>query len=791
MQVDINIGSKRKGLKDFTRLVLSFFLCLVFLALYQNTRLYWSGVLDSIINKSFFLLVVHHLGFASLSALFLAFLFNFLERIKANLGFKTVTIILLVLLVTEGLLTNYYVDYYEILGAGFYDRIQNNGGLKLFYGIPILLLACSVLMYLFYKITTNIYSLINRMYPFTIILFSLFLATLISRKNPVNENKTQYLLYHQAEASFDFNKYEGTQEYPLLKSFNPPNELADYFSLGEKKPNLVFIVMDGVGADFVGEKAVYKDFMPYMNSLLNESLYWPHYVSNTGESVASIPSIFGSLPFGKNGFTNNISTIERETLFGLLKANDYQTSFNFGGNSALDNLGKFLFEEQIDLLVSRKSYGPSYSQQEADAAGISLGYPDGELFRKWYEDFQSTYHPRLDVFLTQSTKNPFSIPKEEKYLKEVEKILGSGKLTSRNKRLINKNDEIFASLLYTDATIKNFMEQYRRKAEFQNTIFVITGSHNLTDLPQSDYLSRYKVPLIIYSPLLKSPARIGSLVAHTDILPSIAGLLHSRYEMPIPNKVSWLGDGLVHQGFFKADKIIPLYRHKGNIREFIEGNNCVSGSSFYEIGADLSLFSPQKEDNEKTIKEEFKKFKAINNYVTTENKLIPGSENKKNTTETHAGKSDMVWINSVFNSDDYDKAYKTARDLAIEGNRERALLLCQHILEEVPGHADTEILMGRIHAWNKEYAQAATILEMAIKKYPVYADGYSALLDVYFWADTNYKVADVKKLIRKNRIENDELHKKIKRAEVKMKKNKTLFDSGNLGFLEFEDDIYE
>jgi phosphoglycerol transferase MdoB-like AlkP superfamily enzyme len=629
------------------------------------------------------------------------------------------------------------------------------------------------------------------MYPFTIILFSLFLATLISRKNPVNENKTQYLVYHQTKTSFDFNKYEGTLEYPLLRPFDPPTELVSYFSLGEKKPNLVFIVMDGVGADFVGEKAIYKEFMPHVNSLLKESLYWPHYLSNTGESVASIPSIFGSLPFGENGFTNNTTRTDRETLFRLLKANDYQTSFNFGGNSSLDNLGKFLFEEKIDLLISRKAFGPSYSQQESDAAGISLGYPDGELFRKWYEDFQSTYHPRLDVFLTQSTKNPFNIPDKEKYINEVQRISSSGKLAPRNRRLINKNDEIFASLLYTDEAIKNFMQQYRRKAEFHNTIFVITGSHNLTDLPQADYLGRYRVPLIIYSPLLKSPARISSMVAHTDILPSITGLLHSKYDIPIPGEVSWLGDGLLHQGFFKADKIIPLYRHKGNIQEFIEGNNCISGSSFYEIGADLSLFRPEKEDAKKVIREDFRKFKAINSYVTTENKIIPAVEGDKITIDNSESKSDMVWINSVFNSDDYDRAYNTARDLAIEGNRERALLLCQHILEEVPGHADTEILMGRIHAWNKEYEQAATILETAIKKYPVYADGYSALLDVYFWADTNYKVADVKALIRKNRIENDELHKKIKRAEDKMKKEQTLFDSGNLGFLDFEDDIYE
>ncbi|MGB5648238.1 MAG: hypothetical protein WBM55_14045, partial [Muriicola sp.] len=131
MQVDINIGAKKRDLKDFTRLALSFFLCLVFLALFQNIRLYWSGVLDSVLNKSFLLLVVHHLGFASLSALILVFLFNFLERIKANLGFKTVSVILLLLLVAEGILTNYYVDYYEILGASFYKRILNNGGLAI------------------------------------------------------------------------------------------------------------------------------------------------------------------------------------------------------------------------------------------------------------------------------------------------------------------------------------------------------------------------------------------------------------------------------------------------------------------------------------------------------------------------------------------------------------------------------------------------------------------------------------------------------------------------------------
>jgi tetratricopeptide (TPR) repeat protein len=320
---------------------------------------------------------------------------------------------------------------------------------------------------------------------------------------------------------------------------------------------------------------------------------------------------------------------------------------------------------------------------------------------------------------------------------------------------------------------------------------VITGSHNLGDLPQKDYLARYKVPLLIYSPLLKSPSRIGSLVAHTDILPELSGLLHSSFNLPAPEQVSWLGEGLVHKGFFKKDKVIPLFRHRGNLQEYIKGDLCISGNTVYGIGADLTLYEPKEIAEEDLIKGSFREFRAINRYVTRNDKLIPDLHQEKDSIGSVRNKTEMVWINSVFNSDDFDNAYRTARDLAIAGDRDRALLLCDHILREVPGHADTEILKGRIYAWNKEYEKAALILEKTIRKYPVYADAYSALLDVYFWADTNYKVADVKVLIRKNRVFDDELNGKIKRAEEKMKSDLTLFDSNNLGFLKFDDDGYE
>ncbi len=791
MRIGLHIRSRKRDLRDFIRLMLAFFLCLIVIALYQNILLYRAAVLDSVLNKSFFLSAVHHLGFASLSALLLVFPFKFLEQVKSDTGFKFTSLTLVILLGTESLLTRYYVDNYEILGAGFLDRIAATGGWAFLYYLPVFVFIAVILLYLFYRITKNVYPLVSRLYPFTIIIFSLFLATLSTRKNPVNENKTEHLIYHQIKEATDFNKYEGEEEYPLLKAYEDTSGLAPYFQLKEEPPNIVFILLDGVGSDFVGEKAPFKDFMPYVNSLLNTSLYWPHSLSNTGESAASIPSVFGSLPFGEEGFNQLESLPESYTMFDLLNENGYQTAFHFGGNVSLDNLGRFLHKESVSLISGRKAFGPQYIPQEKDAAGVSLGYPDAELFRKWSDDFSSVDKPRLDVFLTQSTKSPFLIPSKEKYEEEVENIITKAAVSDRNKRLIRKNKEIFASLIYADQAVRNFIEGYRRKAEFYNTVFVLTGTHNLSELPQKDYLGRYRVPLIINSTLLKSPERINALVAHTDILPELAGLLRSQYAIPLPEQVSWLGEGLVHKGFFKKDKVIPLFRHRGNLQEYIRGNICISGNDVYAMGAGLSLYEPEETIGEDELRKSFREFKAINRYVTRHNKLTPGTRQAEDPVNAMQERSEMVWINSVFNSDDYDKAYKTARDLAISGDRDRALLLCEHILQEVPGHADTEILKGRIYAWNKQYEQAASLLEKTIRKYPVYADAYSALLDVYFWSDTNYKAMDLKALIRKHRVENEELRSKIRRAEEKMKKEKTLFNDHNLGFLNFEDDGYE
>jgi phosphoglycerol transferase MdoB-like AlkP superfamily enzyme len=774
MQIENNIlpDTKRNTLKDFIPLIFAFFGGLIALSIYQNVYLYVNGVLDGFLNKSLFLLLVHHTGYTALVALLLSFLFNYLEEKKPELGLKIIRVILLALLIIEGLLIAYYVQNYDILGVGIFG-ISGSDNIR-FFLLPIflMLLLTALIFHFLHKRMASFYQIISRMYPFTIILFGLFLATLNSDKKPINQNKTQYLVSSIAGHLFDFNSYEGVAEYPLQKAYQQKDVLGSYFNLSKEKPNIVFLIVEGLGSDFIGKNARFKGFTPFLDSLQQRSLYWENFVGNTGASFASFPTIMGSLPFGENGFTNIDQFTNRHTLYSILKKNGYATSFNYGGNSALNHFDKFLDEERVDIIIDKNSFDEDYQLQNEDAAGISLGYPDGELFKKWAKETYTYNAPTLDVFYTLSSKNPYLIPEKEKYENLVEKKIKKSILPERSLKLIKNNREIFASLLYTDEQLEKFLRDYQRKESYNNTIFVITGSHSNSDLPQNNELDRYRVPFMIYSPTLISPKKIASLASHADIAPSIVSLLDQQYQIKIPAQVSWLGDALVSKNTFRLQKHIPLFRGHNNIQDFITGNHYLTSGKLYKLDNKLNLLETDDDAKEDELKANFKYFKSVNTYVTTQNKILPESESLLATRKVIFSKTEMIWVESVFNGKDIDKAYNTARQLAFDKDWNRSLLLCKYILSKTPRHADTEILMGRVYSWQKEYIASEEALKEVIRQYPKYAESYAALLDTYYWADTNEKSIVLLQIIARNAVKSIEIDQKLTRAKKQLAKKK-------------------
>ncbi len=763
----------RYTLKQYTRLIISFFGTLLLLSIYQYATLYFKGVVDTIFSGSFFIAVVHQLGYASIIGLILVFPFNFWENLRPRYGFNLVFVVIAFLLIIEAGLISYYCTVLvplgsDILGYSFSDikmTISNSGGVSIlpFIGVIVII----AIYFGLYKVTSKYYHYIGRMYPFTIILFSFFISTLYLDGKPINQNKSQYLALNIYNSSTEDTSYNADIEYPLIKPQPAENPLGEFFELKQEKPNIVFIIVEGLGRDFVGEGAEYGGFTPFLDSLSQKSLYWENCLSNTGRTFGVLPSLLGSLPFGKSGFMELEKYPNKLTLFSILKNNGYQTAFYQGTNSSFDGVDKFLLSENVDFVLDKSGFGANYTMQEEDAAGSSWGYPDKELFRKSLSLKRDGNSPRIEAYMTISNHEPFIPPNQEHYEKEVAKIMPGLKHDAKKMKVIRKNDNVFATLLYTDDALKFAFESYKKQPGYDNTIFIVTGDHRLIPIPQRNNLSRFHVPLIMYSPLLKKTRKISAISSHFDVTPSLLSLLEGHYELKMPKKVAWMGGALDTNEAFRSKKNIPLMRNKNELKEYVSGDKLYSDGSVYKIDSKMNLGSSFGGGD---VKAKLKAFKSMNAYVTTNNKIIPDSLAIFSVKKEKFTESEMVWINSLYNGQNYDRYYMIARDLAFEKDYQKSLLLCRYVLSESPSHIDTKILSGRVHAWKRDRDKAIEIFKSCIKVNPNYIDSYAALFDVYFWEGRHKEALELIDMVNQNSSSVHMISNKITRAKREARK---------------------
>ncbi len=726
-----------------------------------------------IFSGSLFITLVHQIGFASLIGIILVFPFNFWENFRPKYGFNLMFVVLILLLIIEAMLISYYTTALvplgsDLLGYSFKDirmTISNSGGMS--FSLVIGVLVIVGMFFGLYKVTSKHYHRISRMYPFTIILLSLFIMTLFLEGKPINQSKTQYLVLNLYETSTEDTSYSSDVEYPMIHSVPIENVLGEYFELKDEKPNLVFIMVEGLGRDFVGEGAEYQGFTPFLDSLTTRSLYWENCLSNTGRTFGVLPSLMGSLPFGKSGFMELEKYPNKLTLYSILKNNGYHTSFLQGTNSSFDNVDRFLLSENVDFVLDKSGFGSQYELQAEDAAGSSWGYPDKELFKKSMS-LPRTEQPRMEVYMTISTHEPFIPPQQDFYEDKVERILAIGNYDNRTKNIIEKNDNVFATLLYTDDALKEVFEAYKKQPNYDNTIFIVTGDHRLIPIPQRNNLSRFHVPLIMYSPMLKRTRKISGVTSHFDVTPTLLALLGNKYELKMPKKVAWMGSALDMSTEFRSIKDIPLMRNKNELKEFISGEKLYSDGSIFDIDEDMNLgtsFGGSKAETK------LEAFKSMNAYVTNNDKIIPDSLAIFAVQKEKFTDSEIIWISSVYNGQDSDKGYFIARDMAFNKDYDKALLLCRYILDNAPSHIDTKILTGRINVWRGNYEKSIEILKDCIKMNPNYVDSYSALFDVYFWSEMHKEALELVELVQQNSSSVNEITDKIERARREARKN--------------------
>lgn len=425
-------------------------------------------------------------------------------------------------------------------------------------------------------------------------------------------------VYSDEELSLAIKRYQlslknsdfVSNEYPFLKRFKPYNSLDSLFNLKDKKPNIVVIIVESLSRSFSGKGAYYGSFTPFLDSLSLKSLCWNNFYSNCYRTYGVLPNLFCSTPIGKErGFMNLESIPNHLSLLKLLNNEGYQNGFFYGGRVDFDQTRRFLLNQNVNKIIDKSNFSKRYEVNKA-----KWGYKDEVLFKKYFEEIGDAPQPYVNTLLTLSIHNPFD-QAPQSFNSKVDAIIENNQIES-GENIILTNKEVFRNVVYVDSCLKQFFKRYQKQDDYENTIFIITGDHNVQALPLVDELDRYHVPFMIYSPMLKKAKSISSIGTHIDLPITLWSLLSEKYNFKALNYSTWIGSGLRISSMNNSPYFAPISSIK-NMGDGIFNSELIIDNKTYQI-VDNRL---KKETKNRAFKELMDSYFILNDYSCEQNKI--------------------------------------------------------------------------------------------------------------------------------------------------------------------------
>ena len=402
-------------------------------------------------------------------------------------------------------------------------------------------------------------------------------------------------------------------EYPFLSKEKKEDVIGRFFDLGDKKPNIVMVVVEGLGRENSGKHSKFISNTRFLDSLADHSLYWLNCMSVSQRTAGVLPALFGALPFGREGFmAYKRNAPSFNSLPKILEDNGYSFSFYYGGKAEFDNMNDF-----IEINGGTQGFAEKHSEsKERNEWGLYDKYLFSEAVKT--VDFESD-KPRFDLYMTLTSHMPWNYPDKEKYMEAYEQM------TSDEGKSHYYDVLATASYLYVDEAIKQLITDYSHEKGFENTIFIITGDHNY--YVYNYVLERYHVPLLIWSPMLKENRYFPAMASHRDVAPTLISMLSEKYGITTPDEVAWLNTSLDTSSFFRSETFAPQMDASRNIVNMIYHDYYIDNGIVYNITYRNNELGLEKAyGNTDKINDFFNLYKAIDKYVCDNDLLVESKE---------------------------------------------------------------------------------------------------------------------------------------------------------------------
>ncbi len=279
----------------------------------------------------------------------------------------------------------------------------------------------------------------------------------------------------------------------------------------EKKANLVIVLMESMGAQFMDATKEFDmpEVTPNLSKFAKDGIYFPHTYSTGTRTVRGIEAVTLAIPP-----LPGMSIVRRkdnENLHGIgsiFAQRGYDLKFIYGGYGYFDNMNYYFASNGFNIIDR-----VSLAKEEVTFAN-AWGVCDGDLFARAIKESDKDYKlqkPFFQFVLTTSNHRPFTYPE--------------GKID------IPSGDGRRGAVKYSDYAVGEFIKEASKKPWFNNTVFLFVGDHGPGSAGKQELApTEHRIPFIIYAPKIFKPKTYKVSVSQIDVAPTLLSLMNFSYD---------------------------------------------------------------------------------------------------------------------------------------------------------------------------------------------------------------------------------------------------------------------
>ncbi len=253
------------------------------------------------------------------------------------------------------------------------------------------------------------------------------------------------------------------------------------------------------------ENGQYPGYAPFLDSLMQKSLYFTNAYANGRKSMDALPAIISSIPAVQTPYIlANKSNDKVQSLASCLKGKGYETMFFHGSHNA--TMG---FADYCKTAGINKYYGLDEYPNSDDFDG-TWGIFDEPYLNYMAKELNRCKKPFLASVFTLSSHNPYVVP--EKY---------KGKFPKGT-------NGIHETIHYSDHAVRQFFKTASQMPWYKNTLFIITADHSITPWHKEYATSAnaFAIPLMFYAPGKDLKGKRNEYAQQIDIYPTVLNYLN-------------------------------------------------------------------------------------------------------------------------------------------------------------------------------------------------------------------------------------------------------------------------